>query len=371
MRLRKFFSLFRLIILSSILLMAASCKEGVVDPVFNVLTTENLLKLQSAADLVITKYNTPGLAAYISVEGEGELVITRGVSNLVTSEPMNENNYFRIGSVTKTFTTEAVLILSDQKLIDLNKSISYYFPELNIPDGEKITIRMLGNMTSGLFNYTEDPEFLNPLYNSDGTKVYTTEEIIAVALNRPLNFTPGTKYEYCNTNTVILGLLIEKVTGKSVGEVFNEKIFIPLGMSQTFWPNFTYLPYPYSHGYFYGVDVANWSPSHSNAAGILISSLADLKKWMKEINERNLLSAEAKTERFGWVDQDGTGMKFYGFGLSKSRGWIGHSGGIVGYNTMFFYHPEKKITIILYTNCNDGAPASAAFSDFAKILGAW
>lgn len=376
MRFRKYLKLFCLSILSVILLTTTSCKEGVADPHFNVLTTENLVKLQTAADKAISGLNTPGLAVYISVEGEGELVITRGVSNLSTSEPMNANNFFRIASITKTFTTEAVLILSDLNLIDLNKSISYYLPELKLPGGDNITVRMLGNMTSGLYDYIQDQGLMMPLFNSKGEKVYTPEEIIAVVAKQPLNFSPGSKYEYCNSNTIILGLLIRKITGANVKDVLNEKIFFPLGMTKTYWPTSRYLPYPYTHGYKAGMpinsltDVTNWNPSHADAAGILISNLADLKIWIKEINEGNLLSPEAKNERFKWVDEDGKGILFYSFGLMKMFGWIGHSGQIFGYNTMLFYHPQKRITLIISTNSDDDFPANTAFWGFAQILGA-
>ena len=371
MSFRKYFNLFCLVILLALVVITSSCKEGVVEPHLSVLTTENLVKLQAAADNIITKYNAPGLAVYISVQGEGELFITRGVSNLTTNEPMSANNYFRIASITKTFTTEAVLILVDEGKIDLDKSISSYLPELNIPSGDKITVRMLGNMTSGLFNYSQDSLFLTQYYLSNGEKICTPEELVAASTKHPLSFTPGTKYEYCNTNTIILGLLIKKVTGKTVSQVFNEKIFQPLGIANTYWPTSRFLPYPYSHGYSFKtgslIDVTNWSPSWGDAAGQLISNFADLKKWVGEINERKLLSAAGKEERFKWVDE-GDGVSYYGFGLMKISGWIGHTGIIEGYNSVAFYYPEKGITIIASTNCDDNQPAANTFIEFMKIL---
>lgn len=376
MRFRKFINLTGLFILSSILLITYSCKEGVAEPHLSVLTTETLVKLQAASDKIITTYNAPGMVAYISVAGEGELFITRGVSNLATSEPMNPSNYWRIASVTKTFTTEAVLILADEGKIDLNKSISSYLPELKIPSGDKITVRMLGNMTSGLYNYTadfsNDSTIMTQLYLTYGQKTFTPEELIATSFKHPLNFTPGSKYEYCNTNTVILGLLIKKVSGKMVSQVLSEKIFLPLGMANTYWPLSLFLPYPYSHGYSTKtgslLDETNWSPSWGDAAGILISNFYDLKIWIREIYERNLLSTASKNERFNWVDEDGAGKNFYGFGLMKFSGWIGHTGIIEGYNSVVFYNPEKQITIIAYTNCDDNQPAAMALMEFMKIL---
>ncbi len=365
---------FFLLIISLFSFVNQSCKEesSPTQPQKKSLASETIERLQEAADNIITKYNAPGLAAYISVQGEGELFITRGVSNLTTNEPMNANNYFRIASITKTFTTEAVLILSDDGKIDLNKTISSYLPELNIPSGDKITVRMLGNMTSGLFNYSMDSLFMTQYFNSKGEKICTPEEIVAASTKHPLSFTPGTKYEYCNTNTIILGLLIKKVTGKTVSQVLSEKIFQPLGLTNTFWPVSRFLPYPYSHGYSFKtgslIDVTNWSPSWGDAAGQLVSNLEDLKKWIREIYEGNLLSAAAKNERYKWVDEDGSGILFYGFGLMKIGGWIGHSGIIEGYNSQVYYHPEEKITLIAYTNCDDDTPAMKALNEFATIL---
>ncbi|MCX6175509.1 MAG: serine hydrolase [Ignavibacteriales bacterium] len=372
MKSKNFDSLFYFLIVFTLTFIAISCKEGLTEPHLTVLTNENLIKLQSAADRVITNYKTPGLAAYIKVEGEGELYITRGVSNLATNEPMNANNYFRIASITKTFTTETVLILVDEGKIDLNKSISSYLPEYNIPSGDKITIRMLGNMTSGLFTYSADSVLMTQMYNSKGEKIFTPEDLVAASFRHPLNFTPGSKYEYCNTNTIILGLLIKKVTGEPVAQVMSERIFQPLGLVNTFWPLSRFMPYPYTHGYSAKtgslLDETNWSPSWGDAVGILISNFSDLKIWIREIYERNLLSTSTKNERFQWVDQDGAGVLFYGFGLEKLNGWIGHPGIIEGYNSQIFYHPDKKITIIISANSDDDTPAMQALNQFAGIL---
>ena len=292
------------------------------------------------------KNQIPGILAYISVEGEGELYITRRVSNLGASTPMNINNYFRIGSISKTVTSEAVLILADEGKIDLNKSISSYLPDLNIPSGDKITIRMLGNMTSGLFDYTNDMNFWNALNKSNGQEIFTPEKLLEITFTQLIQFEPGTKYNYCNANYILLCLLIKKVTGKEVIDVFNEKIFQPLGMKNTFWPNTSYLPYPYNHGYTSLVDVTNWNPSWADASGILISNLSDLKIWTTELHERKLLSDKMKGERFAWVyDQDEPGIKYSGFGIEKAFDWVGKSGNIVGYNSEAWYNPIKKLQL--------------------------
>jgi D-alanyl-D-alanine carboxypeptidase len=146
-------------------------------------------------------------------------------------------------------------------------------------------------------------------------------------------------------------------------------------MNNTFWPNTSYLPFPYSHGYSIGsdgliLDQTYWNPSWGDAAGILISNLTDMKIYAKEINECKLLSAKMKIERFKWVDDTDAppGIKFSGFGIEKIKNWIGHPGSVFGYNSELWYETEKKITIIIFTNTMDGHPADALLSAFAKVL---
>ena len=362
---------FSLVVILFVTMILISCKSEPLAPIPNMLTDETIAKIQTAADKIMREYQTPGLAAYISVEGEPAFTLTRGVSNIITNEPMSINNSFRIASLTKTFTTEAVLILMDNGLIDLNKPILYYLPDLKLPKGsDKITVRMLGNMTSGLFNYSNDPDILNSWYSTNGETFYTPQQLVASAGKKDsLNFTPGTKYEYCNTNTVILGMLIEKVTGKKVRDVLNEKIFQPLGLANTYWPISVFLPYPYTHGYTYSVnlhtiiDCTNWNPSWGDAAGILVSNIHDLIIWSKELSEGNLLTANSKKERFLWhVSGE------YGFGVEHLSDWIGHPGIIEGYNSQIWINTIRKITIITTTNTSLDEPAYRAFAEFAMIL---
>ncbi|MCL6098476.1 MAG: beta-lactamase family protein [Bacteroidetes bacterium] len=371
MKFRSFNCRYLLPIIFALSFITISCEEGLTEPHLEVFTTDNIVKLQAAADKIMRTYPTPGLLAYIGVEGEGELYITRGVGNITTNELMNVNNNFRIASVTKTFTTEAVLILADEGKIDLNKSITFYLPELNIPSGDKITIRMLGNMTSGFVDCLNDSAINVSYIDSQGSMRFTPESLVAAAFKYPLKFTPGTRYDYCNTNTILLGLVIKKVTGESVSQVLEEKIFQPLGLTHTFWPESNYLPYPYHHAYTRALgtltDVTYWSNSIGDAAGILVSNISDLIIWAKELNERNLLSANMKAERYAWIDGSSPGS-YYGFGIERMGNWVGHPGLIMGYNNQVFYHAGKKITIIVTTNSEEGQPAFVAFAEFAKIL---
>jgi len=372
-KLMKFTKLFCLVIVCLSTFIATSCKKD--EPIVtkaSVLTPDVIAKLQTATDKIMMNSQAPGIIAYFGVDGEKEeLYITRGVSNLVTNEPMNKDNSWRIGSITKTITSEAVLILADEGKIDLSKPISFYFPEYKIPSGDKITIRMLGNMTSGLYDYTSNMDWYLSYINSNQQKVYTREELAAIVFNNPIQYEPGTRYYYNNSNFLVLGLLIKKVTGKEVIDIFNEKIFQPLGMKNTFWPNTRYLPIPYSHGYTLDnnalIDATNYNPSWGDAAGILISNVSDLKIWAKEMGERELLSDKMKSERFAWVNSDAPGLSS-GFGIDKVMDWVGHPGAIFGYNSQIWYNTVKKITVIVTTNSMEGYPTEGVLGEYINIL---
>lgn len=340
-----------------------SCSNNSAGPQNLILTDDVKAKLEAAADRVFGQVSTPGMIALISAEGEEDYIIKRGVSNTATGEPMNENNYFRIASNTKTFTGLALLLLVDEGRINLDSAISYYLPEYNIPNGNQITIRMLGNMTSGLYNYSDDAMLWDDFIASNFTKSYPPDTLLAMSFKHPTNFPPGTKYEYCNTNTVLLGLLMEKVTGKSAKQVIEEKVIRPLNLENTYWPDTIYLPEPYTHGYNGPiVDATNWNPSWGYTAGILISKFSDMKKWAKIVAEGTLLSEQMKAERFRWINNH------YGFCVMKAEDWVGHPGTMFGYNSHVFYNTVKKITIIILTNTDSGTPVEYFSNDFRNIL---
>lgn len=317
-----------------------------------VLTQEVKAQLEAASDSVFAQVAPTGMIALISVEGEGDYYIRRGVSNRLTGVTMNEENYFRIGSNTKTLTGAAVLILADEGKINLDTPIASYLPEYNIPNGDRITVRMLGNMTSGLFNYSDDELFLEPFFASGYSLAYTPQQLLVTAFSHPPYFLPGpgAPHRYCNTDIVLLGLLMEKVAGKSAKQVIDEKVIQPMGLTHTYWPDSGALAAPYTHGYSIQddsgrlMDVSTWNPSWGYTAGVLVSTFADMKVWARAVADGSLLSERARAERFKWVDDH------YGFCVMKAGNWIGHPGTIFGYNSHVFFHTGKKISFVILVN---------------------
>ena len=332
-----------------------------------VLTQDVKAQLEAAADSVFARISPPGMIALISVDGEGDYFIRRGVSDQPSGAPMNEENYFRIASNTKTFTGAAVLILAAEGKINLDAPIASYLAEYNIPNADRITVRMLGNMTSGLFNYSDDQQYLDPFVASGYTLAYTPQQLLATALRHPPNFLPGpgAKHTYCNTDIVLLGLLMEKVTGKSARQVIDEKVIQALGLTHTYWPDSGALTPPYTHGYSqqddsgHLMDVSAWNPSWGYTAGALVSTFADMKIWARAVADGSLLSERMRAERFKWVDDQ------YGFCVMKVGYWIGHAGIIFGYNSHILFHTEKKIALVILVN---QAIPDAPAEDFSTAL---
>lgn len=359
------------IILTLLLFVVACENENLIKPASKILTTEVKSELSAITDRVFPETSTPGLIALISVEGEEDFIIRRGVANLETNEPIHEDNAFRIASITKTFTGTALLILADEGLVDLDNTINYYLPEYNIPLGHEITIRMLGNMTSGLFDYSEDPDLWERFSESGYTLYFSPASLLSIAFRYPLVFQPGTDYMYCNTNTILLGLLLEKITGKPASQVIQEKVLTPLNLANTYLGGEFFIYEPYSHGYTLGdedlMDATNWNPSWAYTAGAMISTLEDLKRWAYHLANGDLLSEKMKAERFDFGTND------YGFCVEsshyKNEQWIGHPGNMPGYNTQLWYNAAKKITIIIYSNSEVNLPAQTLFVEFIMLLG--
>jgi len=326
-------------------------------------------QLEQAADKVFLQSAAPGIIALVSIEGYDDLIIKRGVSDIVSKEPMNETNHFRIASNTKPFTGEAVLMLVDEGKINLDSSISYYLPQYNIPNGNKITVRMLGRMRSGLYNYSDDPGLWTTFEASNFIMTFPPDSLLTIAFRHPPNFAPDSGYEYCNTGIVLLGLLIEKVTGKPANEVIYEKIIKPLKLNNTYWGSTFFLTAPYCKGYnsdFLGAltDVTNWNPSWGYTAGQLVSNIADMKAWAKLDAEGIFLSDKMKAERFNF------GPEGYGFCIERvGNNWVGHPGIIFGFNSQIFYNAAKKTTLVIYSNTDTGLPAQELLIKFVMILG--
>ena len=202
-------------------------------------------RLDDAIGRAMTEASIPG--AIVGIWGPaGDYVRTFGVADKATRNPMQTDFHSRVGSVTKTFTVTAMLQLVDQEKLELSDPISKYIQ--GVPSGEQITLRELAQMTSGLITFDDVAEFANS-YTADPHQSFTPEQLLGYALDKPLQFPPGTQYQYSNTNIVLLGLVVEEQSGQSLPDFIGEHILAPLKLTHTSFPTTAAFPDPHPQGY--------------------------------------------------------------------------------------------------------------------------
>ncbi|WP_328671123.1 serine hydrolase domain-containing protein [Streptomyces sp. NBC_00328] len=309
-------------------------------------------RLDKAIADVRRQAGIPGVVVGLWMPGKGNYVRATGVADKATREPMSAGSYVRIGSETKTFTVTALLELVDRHQVRLDDPISRYIP--GVPNGRRITLRQLAGMRSGLFPYTSDADFEHDLL-SDPQRAFTPRELLAYGFKHPNTFAPGAQFEYSNTNLILLGLVVEKVTGHELRDVIERRVLRPARLRHTLFPKGNEFPEPHPQGYTdqtLSGEVANstnWNPSWGWAAGAMISNLQDLRHWAKVVATGTLLSPATQAERLRTLPTGFPGTS-YGLGIFDASGWIGHNGSLPGYETVTVYLPAKKATLVVMIN---------------------
>jgi D-alanyl-D-alanine carboxypeptidase len=356
-------------------------------------------ELQDLMENTVKQDQVPGTIILVDYYGK----VWRGVAGKarIDDKPQVFLNKFRIGSITKMFVASIVLALvqDPKNNLTLDDTMKKWFHDeswySNLPNGDKITIRYLLRHQSGLYNYTASPEMVASMYELP-MRIFTPQELLAISFSHGSEFEPGTKYSYSNTNYILAGLLIEKITHHSVAENINSRILEPTGMFNTAFPNDASIPYYYSHGYTYlgqnisPKDTTFYEPSVAWAAGAIISNSIDLEHFtrlqaMGKISPSEELSKQLQEERFkfanpsnlktyqGCNQKDSENELLYGIGIFCYYGYLGHEGVFPGYNTSTYYRPDeentdKGIGITINLNITD-SPKVTARDIFLKIAG--
>ncbi len=310
--------------------------------------------LDAALGKAFAATKAPGVVVGIWIPDVGSYVATRGVSDIKTRQPIRIDDHFRIGSITKTFTATLLLIFADEGKLGLDDPVSKYVAW--VPNGDKITLRMLADMTAGLHSYTEDDAWVKTMF-SNLKRVWTPRELVDVGLKSPPDFPPGQGWHYSNTNYVLLGMILEQVAGKKIQDAFAEKMFKPLKLTQTSWPVGGALPNPYAHGTTMQslddtlADATHRDPSWAFTAGELVSTMADLRTWVVSYTTGTLVSPAMQKQRLTWMTMPPmTPEHAYGIGIGIDHGWLGHTGELPGYNCSAFYLPAKKAVMVVLVN---------------------
>ena len=330
-------------------------------------------QLKAVSDSIIQAQDLhiPGMVALVVDKNKGiEWVYTAGVSDIPQNLPMNENYIFRIGSNTKTMTGTVLLQLVDEGKLKLEDPLSKFFP--TFPKADSISIKMLCNMTSGYFNYSETPEFGDSL-TTHPAKVWHPMELLNIAFAHNFYFPVGQGFHYSNTNTIILGLLIEKLTGTDLKTQITNRIMAPLGLVNSgFITSGTELPGVHGRGYYGGtyqegndltevIDVSwGW------AAGSGYSTPRELQKYVEAMVEGEFLSDTLQNRRLTDMVENSVGG--YGLCLVHRGSFYGHNGGIPGFTSSMYHSIERNCTIIIYFNCQLNYPPDNLFLRYVNIL---
>ncbi len=308
------------------------------------------------SDSILANTKLPGMLIGVWAPGKTEYVKAKGKSDVNKGIEMNLDDKFRIGSVTKTFVVTVLLQLVDEGKLGLDDPINKYFPDF--PNGSNITVRMLANMTSGIFSYSEAQAFEDSLTHNP-LKQWTPTELIDLSLHGKPYFEPGKGFYYSNTNYLLLGMLIEKITGNSLKSEIENRLLRPLALNNSsFHDNGNKMPEPFCHGYYQDSSgiLKDYSEAYDIswawAAGSMISTISDMKTWAEALGTGKMISAESQKERLKWVEVAGSPAK-YGLGIFTVQGFIGHDGGLPGFTNITMYDPVHKAVIIVFYNTQD------------------
>jgi CubicO group peptidase (beta-lactamase class C family) len=294
----------------------------------------------------------------VLVVKEGHTLIDQGYgsADLEWNVPNAPSTKFRLGSITKQFTATSILLLQERGELNIDDPVSKYMPDAPAA-WSKITIYNVLTHTSGIPSFTGFPD-----YRTTEWKDTTPAELVARFRDKPLDFEPGTKFSYSNSGYVLLGYLVEKVSGQTYGDFLQQNIFTPLGMKDTgIDSNAAILPQR-AQGYRrspHGIEHDGYiSMTIPFSAGALYSTTGDLLKWEQALFGGKVLKPESLAKMTTPFKSD------YGCGIFirtvEGHKLVTHGGGIEGFNTSLNYYPDDKLTVIVLGNLTGGAPDQIA-----------
>jgi D-alanyl-D-alanine carboxypeptidase len=319
-------------------------------------------------------------------DGNRTIRLASGYSVLAGRVPAGPNDRFRIGSVTKSFVSTVVLQLVGERKLKLDDTVAHVLPG-KVRGGESITVRQLLQHTSGLHDYLADPRIVRPYLNGNTGYAWTPARLLEIANDHKPDFRPGTSWRYSNTNYLVLGLIVEKVTGNSLAAELKRRVFGPAGLHATTFDTRPAIAGRHMHGYFpltkQLTDLSNLSPTAAWAAGAIVSTTDDVARFYRALLEGRLLRADLLRQMETTVPM-GVPSNAYGLGLWRTGtialsrtpfpcgdAW-GHNGDWIGYNTNAFSSKDGARQFVLFVNRDETsftpAMAKAIFAVGARAF---
>jgi D-alanyl-D-alanine carboxypeptidase len=353
-------------------IIAAALTIGVVAGCTPTITLGPDLPTSSPSDVIESRLSEVGEAVLESgatafvgtVHGEKHTTsIALGLADRETERAAEASDQFQMGSTTKTVTATVALQLVGEGLLSLDDTVEHWLPGA-LPNGEEITVRMLLQHTSGIFDYTADEAFAMSLL-AEPTRKHTPDELLALAIAHEPTFAPGAGWAYSNTGFVVVGMILGTVTDQPIADLITERVIVPLGLENTYWAPDGLFHGEHLNGYYRTepngseyIDVSDFPLTYGDAAGALVSTTADLGAFERALQSGELLDATELDEMRTTVEIPGTdGQYAYGLGLMRintpdGNVW-GHTGGTLGYLTQAWASEDGTRSIV--TNVPTGA----------------
>jgi CubicO group peptidase (beta-lactamase class C family) len=332
----------------------------------------------NAARAAMSHYHLKAIVVRVT-EG-GSNVFTGAFGESMTGVPATPQMHFRNGAMAFTYIATALLEMVDQKKVRLDEKLARYFPSL--PYANRVTLRNLANMTSGYADYVYTPEMIHS-YFMDPFRHWSSEDLTLMGVRKPMMFAPGTNWGYAHTNYVILGRVLEKISGMPLAQTLQRYIMTPMRLSQTRSFDTPEIPVPVLHSYtserrgelhvpaslpFYE-ESTFWDPSWTTANGaVQTTDIADVARSMELVGTGALLSrasfeAQVRPSLVGFGHADPkcppckqmTAAANFGLGVVIMGPWIGQIKSFSGSSCTVGYLPSRKLTVAVATTYAPGA----------------
>jgi D-alanyl-D-alanine carboxypeptidase len=342
-------------------------------------------QLQRLLDDTVADGAVPGAVLSVRLPDGTTWSGASGLADRDTGAAMQPDTRVRIGSLSKMFTAVVVLQLVEEGRIDLEAPVSTWLPGL-VPNGDAISVRQLLQHTSGLYDYLEDRRFLRRAYE-DPQRGWEPEELVDYAVDFPASFAPGSagNWDYSNTNYVILGLIVERVTGHSLDQELRRRIFEPLDLRSTYAVPAEAVEGPQARGYSKSDDHTEVAMSFTFGSANIVTTMDDLRAFGLALFAGDLLDDPTREQMQQFVNGKG---KYnmpdleYGLGLmgnqlpiaadkageAETRRVIGHIGGFGGFRAAMWYAPEDGTLVALSVNQSSIDPNDLIAPVFDAIL---
>ena len=336
-------------------------------------TQAQVRAFEREVNTVIGQARSPGAVIGLWTP-QGDWVWATGKSDLATQALISSPDRYRTGSMTMMFTGTVVLQLAQEEKLSLDDTLDGYVSW--VPGADRITVRMLLDHTSGLFDYATTAKFMKS-FQANPLRRWTPAELVRLAIANPPYFAPGKGWQISNTNYVLLGMIVEQVTRHTLSAELKSRVFAKLAMKSSYLATGPDIAAPFFNGYWDPAGDGNLraitrqDASSTWAAGAVVSNLYDLKPAVEAFAKGTLLDGDIQQQRLKTVATKQKQYKLslrYGLGISKVGKLVGLYGSIPGYGSAAYYLPEKDTTIVVCMNIDAGTGNGSADAMVQRVL---